>query len=90
MGAPEDRDCIISPFGTITTPLKSWHRFGVHFGLQEGGMGVGYPYPGFWEATQKDQDKALPFSLRGAVIPNSGVSCVMGEIWSLLPGDFLV
>lgn len=26
VGAPENRDCVVFPFGTIPTPLKFWHR----------------------------------------------------------------
>lgn len=35
-GAPEDSDCVVSSFDIIPASLKLWHRFGEHFGPQEG------------------------------------------------------
>lgn len=58
MGTPEGRYCVV--FGTVPMPLKSWHRFGVHFGLQEGGIQGSCFYPGSWEATQKKHRETRP------------------------------
>lgn len=95
MGAPEDRHFVVSPFGTIPTPLESLHRFGVHFSSKREGCKEALLFQGPGRLPrERQEDKVLPlnrlFSLIGAIIPNPGHLLCDRRDLVLPPGDFLV